>query len=89
MSKGVDKNLFLYLTKRAGLDLTKVAKLWGLSSVVSVYKRLNGEVELRRDEMESWMAAVGVGDAGPIFFPAFVADTQPAATPGVGAADGG
>lgn len=72
----LDKNLFVYLTKKAGYTMQDVAELWQLENVSGVYKRLNGEVELRRSEMESWMAMVGVKDAGPIFFPRFVADTK-------------
>ena len=72
----LDKNLFVYLTKSAGFTLQDVANLWQLESVSGVYKRINGEVELRRSEMESWMEMVGVRDAGPIFFPRFVTDTK-------------
>ena len=65
-----------------------VATLWGLENVSGVSKRLNGEIELRRSEMESWMALVGVKDAGPIFFPRFVTETQQKDTAAVGGAYG-
>lgn len=71
----IDKNLFIYLTKRAGKDLQDVADLWGLPRS-AVSKRLNGEVEIKRDEMEKWMKLVGVTNAGPIFFPNLVADME-------------
>ena len=71
----IDKNLFVYLTKKAGYDIPDVAELWGVG-LSAVYKRLNGEVEIRRSEMESWMRLVGVTDAGPIFFCGLVANTQ-------------
>jgi hypothetical protein len=70
----IDKNLFVYLTKRAGHTLQDVADLWGVGSS-GVTKRLNGEVEIRRSEMESWMRLVGCTDAGPVFFAGLVADT--------------
>lgn len=72
----LDRDLFIYLTKKAGYTLYDVAKLWELEHVSGVYKRLTGEVELRRSEMESWMDFVGVRDAGPVFFPRFVAYKQ-------------
>ena len=74
MTSKVDKNLFIYLTKAAGYDLQDVAGWWGVG-LGAVYKRLSGEVELRRSEMEIWMQKVRVTDAGPIFFGALVADT--------------
>ena len=74
MASKVDKNLFIYLTKAAGYDLQDVGVWWGVG-LGAVYKRLNGEVEIRRSEMEIWMRKVGVTDAGPIFFGALVADT--------------
>lgn len=72
----IDKDLFIYLTKKAGYTLQDVAERWKLESLTGVYKRLNGEVEIRRSEMESWMEMVGAKDAGPIFFPKFVADRK-------------
>lgn len=83
----IDKNLFVYLTKRAGYDMEDVAELWGVPRS-AVSKRLNGEVELRRKEMEDWMLLVGAADAGPVFFPAVVAQTQPGSAAAVGAANG-
>lgn len=86
----IDKNLFIYLTKAASLTLEDVAGLWGCP-LSGVYKRLNGDIELRRSEMESWMGFVGVRDAGPIFFPRLVAGTQHdkvPLVPRVGAAGG-
>lgn len=77
----VDKNLFVYLTKKAGYDLRDVAAWWDVS-LGAVYKRIRGDVELRRGEMEIWMQKVGVTDAGPIFFPGVVTETlqsQPSA----------
>lgn len=71
----IDRNLFVYLTKRAGKTLQDVADLWGVP-LSGVYKRLTGAVEVRRDEMESWMRMAGVTDAGPVFFPTIVADMQ-------------
>ena len=73
---GVDKDLFIYLTKKAGFTLQDVADWWGVA-LSAVYKRLNGQVELRRSEMEIWMQKVGVTDAGPVFFKAVVADSLP------------
>lgn len=84
----MDRNLFIYLTKKAGLTLQDVAAAWGVS-LGGVYKRLNGVVEVRRDEMEAWMKLVGVKDAGPIFFPAFVADTQQCSCTAAGGSCGG
>jgi hypothetical protein len=51
-----------------------VAKLWGCDRS-GVSRRISGAVKLRRDEMEAWMRLVGVADAGPVFFPAIVAET--------------
>lgn len=84
----IDRNLFIYLTKRAGKTLQDVADAWNVP-ISGVYKRINGDVELRRSEMECWMLLVGVRDAGPIFFPAFVADSQHSAVPAVSEAYGG
>lgn len=76
----VDKDLFIYLTKKAGFTLQDVAGWWGVS-LGAVYKRLGGQVELRRSEMEIWMQKVGVTDAGPVFFKGVVANTlQPNAS---------
>lgn len=84
----IDRHLFVYLTKSAGYTLQDVAKLWELESVSGVYKRMTGEVELRRSEMESWMGLVGVRDAGPVFFPRFVAETKQMSTTAAGGAYG-
>ena len=73
----IDTNLFIYLTKKAGYTLQDVAELWGVG-IGAVYKRLGGEVEIRRSEMESWMRLVGVSDAGPVFFSSLVTNTQQA-----------
>ena len=75
MTSKVDKNLFIYLTKAAGYDLQDVAGWWGVG-LGAVYKRLSGEVELRRSEMDIWMRKVGVTDAGPIFFGGLVTETK-------------
>lgn len=80
---GFDKNLFIYLTKAAGFDLQDVADWWGVR-LGAVYRRLNGEVELRLSEMDIWMRKVGVTDAGPIFFGGLVADTKLSDTPVAG-----
>ena len=77
----IDKNLFVYLTKKAGYELQDVANLWGVA-LGAVYKRLSGEVEIRRSEMEAWMRLVGVTDAGPIFFSGLVANTLQAEATG-------
>lgn len=82
MSK-VDKNLFIYLTKAAGYDLQDVADWWGVG-IGAVYRRLSGEVELRRSEMETWMQKVGVTDAGPIFFGGLVANSPLTDAPAAG-----
>lgn len=79
----MDKDLFIYLTKRAGFDLRDVASWWGVE-LAAVYKRLNGQVELRRSEMEIWMEKVGVTDAGPVFFKATVTNTLQTDTPVAG-----
>ena len=71
----LDKDLFIYLTKKSGHALQDVADLWDIP-LSGVYKRLNGDVEFRRDEMASWMQLTGVKDAGPVFFPDFVAEPQ-------------
>ena len=84
----IDRHLFVYLTKSSGHTLEDVRKLWELESISGVYKRLTGEIELRRSEMESWMELVGVKDAGPIFFPRFVANTQQVGAASVGGAYG-
>jgi hypothetical protein len=70
----IDKNLFTYLTRRAGYDMDDVAKLWGCDRS-GVSRRLSGAVKLTRDDMEAWMRLVGVADAGPVFFPAVVTDS--------------
>ena len=82
MSK-IDKNLFIYLTKAAGYDLQDVADWWDVG-LAAVYRRLSGEVELRRTEMEIWMRKVGVTDAGPIFFGGLVANSSLTNAPAVG-----
>ena len=71
----IDKNLFTYLTRRAGYNMDDVAKLWGCSRS-GVSARINGRWKLTRDQMEAWMLLVGVADAGPVFFPSFVAAAQ-------------
>lgn len=75
----IDKNLFIYLTKKAGYSIGEVAEKLGLP-LSGIYKRINGEIEFRRDEMEAWMSLVGVVNAGPVFFPASVAKKQQEAT---------
>lgn len=84
----IDRDLFIYLTKKAGYTLQDVAERWKLESLTGVYKRLSGEVEIRRSEMESWMDMVGVKDAGPIFFPKFVAETKRESVAAAGGAYG-
>ena len=84
----IDVNLFEYLTKRAGYTLDDVAKMWDVSRS-GVTRRLNGEVELRRSEMEAWMQMVGAVDAGPVFFPALLRVSNPIAEPAVGGTHGG
>lgn len=79
----IDKDLFCYLTKKAGFGLQDVADWWGVG-LGAVYKRLNGTVELRRSEMDVWMQKVGVTDAGPIFFPSAVTDSLRSETPAAG-----
>jgi len=79
----VDKNLFIYLTKSAGFDLLDVADWWGVG-LGALYKRLNGQVELRRSEMEIWMRKVGCTDAGPVFFGGLVANSPLSAAPAAG-----
>lgn len=76
----IDVNLFDYLTKKAGYTRQDVAELWGVG-LSGVSKRLNGEVELRRTEMEAWMRLVGVTDAGPVFFAEVVTKTIQADDP--------
>lgn len=75
----IDKNLFIYLTKKAGFSMEDVAARLDLS-LSGVYKRVSGEVEFRRDEMEAWMALVGVKDAGPVFFPGLVTEKRQPST---------
>lgn len=82
MSK-IDNNLFIYLTKAAGYTLEDVAEWWGVG-LGAVYRRLSGEVDIRRSEMEIWMAKVGVTDAGPIFFGGLVANPRHPAAPVAG-----
>lgn len=79
----IDRNLFIYLTKNAGFTLQDVALWWGVG-LGAVYKRLSGEVELRRSEMEVWMQKVGVTDAGPVFFAGLVAKPLHANAPAAG-----
>lgn len=83
----IDRNLFEYLTKRAGKTFQDVADAWNVP-LSGVYKRLNGTVELRRDEMEAWMKLVGIRDAGPVFFPGIVAEMQPSPAVDVGVLNG-
>lgn len=71
----VDKNLFVYLTKKSGHSLGEAAEAMRLSPP-SLSKRLSGATSFRQSEMEAWMVLAGVTDAGPVFFPAFVADSQ-------------
>lgn len=87
MPVAIDKNLFVYLTKRAGYDMEDVAEWWNCPRS-GVTRRLNDEIKLRRDEMEIWMRNVGVADAGPVFFPAIVAGKQLAGIPAAGEPDG-
>lgn len=79
----IDKNLFTYLTRRAGYTMEDVARLWGCDRS-GVSARINGRVKLTRDMMEAWARLVGVADPGPVFFPAIVAETvqSPDAVPG-------
>ena len=70
----IDKNLFIYLTKKAGYTLRDVGDLWGVG-LQAVYRRLNMEVEIDRAEMDSWMRLVGVYNAGPVFFSDLAAKT--------------
>lgn len=63
----IDRNLFEYLTKSAGHTMADVAEAMGISAS-GLSRRLNGEVEFRRTEMEAWMRLTGVKDAGPVFF---------------------
>jgi len=71
----IDRALFEYETKRSGHTMTEAAEAMGFSPS-GLSRRLNGEVEFRRTEMEAWMRLTGVIDAGPIFFASFVASTQ-------------
>ncbi|MGN1025502.1 MAG: hypothetical protein ACI4P4_03750 [Faecousia sp.] len=84
----IDKNLFEYLTKKSGHTFQDVADLWGVP-LSGVYKRMNGIIELRQSEMESWMNMVGARDAGPVFFPRIVADMQHNGVPTPGVQYGG
>lgn len=77
----IDKNLFVYLTKRAGKTLQDVADALEVP-LSGVYKRLNSEVEFKRSEMDAWMKLVGVTDANPVFFAVEVANPLPAAAGG-------
>lgn len=79
----IDKNLFVYLTKKAGFTLQDVAQWWGVG-LGAVYKRLSGDVEIRRSEMELWMQKVGVTDAGPVFFSGLVANPLLSDAPAAG-----
>ena len=79
----MDRDLFIYLTKRAGFTLEDVASWWGVG-LSGVYNRLSGKMELRRSEMEIWMQKVGVTNAGPVFFKATVANSLQNSTPAAG-----
>jgi plasmid maintenance system antidote protein VapI len=84
----IDKNLFGYLTRDSGHNMDDVARIWNCSRS-GVSARINGRAKLTRDMMEAWMRLVGVADAGPVFFPAFVAGTQQEnSSPVSGVADG-
>ena len=83
----MDRNLFEYLTKRAGLTLQDVADAWGVN-LSAVYKRLSGEVEIKRSEMEIWMLMVRTANAGPVFFPRLVAEMQHDLPIAAGGSDG-
>lgn len=71
----IDRALFEYLTKKSGHTMAEAAEAMGFS-LSGLSRRLSGGTEFRRDEMEAWMLLCGVTDAGPVFFPANVAQTQ-------------
>lgn len=82
----VDKLLFEYLTRKAGYTLDDVAKRLGfVRSQLS--RRLNGELEFKRDEMEAWCEMVGatLEGLGAVFFPKLKKNTSP---PDTAVADG-
>lgn len=65
----VDKLLFEYLTRRAGLDLDDVAKALNMHRS-QLSRRLDGTIQFRLDEMQAWAELVGCGpNVGPVFFP--------------------
>ena len=64
----MDAELFKYHTKAAGFTLPDVCD-WLHMPSTSLYNRLGGKMEFRRDEMEDWMQHVGVTDPRPVFFP--------------------
>ena len=71
----IDRALFEYETKRSGHTMAEVAEAMGLSAS-GLSRRLTGETEFRRVEMEAWMQLTGVKDAGPVFFPPDAAQTE-------------
>ena len=66
----VDKLLFEYLTRKAGLSLDDVANALGFSRG-QLSRRLNGQLQFKLNEMQKWAELVGCGqNVGPVFFPA-------------------
>ena len=82
----VDKLLFEYLTRKAGYTLDDVAERLGfVRSQLS--RRLNGEMEFKRNEMEAWAEMIGatLEEVGAVFFPRLKTNATP---PGTAVASG-
>ena len=77
----VDKELFIYLTRKAGYRLQDAAKAMGLKPN-ALSQRLNGKTPFKLKEMEAWMELVGCDNAGPVFFPRLCRGRLPADPPG-------
>lgn len=68
----VDKLTFIYTTKKAGFSLEDAAHAMGLS-VEALYNRLNGKIQFKIPEIESWALLTGSKHVEPVFFPTMVA----------------
>ena len=64
----VDRELFVYLTHKAGYRLQDAAKAMGLKPN-ALSMRLSGKTPFKLNEMEAWMDLVGCDNAGPVVFP--------------------
>lgn len=74
----VDRLLFQYISKTKGFSLGDIAEHLGLSRS-QLSRRLNGQIEFRRDEMQKWCELVGCTNLVPVFFPDLARQADPIA----------